>query len=219
MDLKTILLQNNILTESQYNEVKATAEQLHSDIMDVVTGKGYISEDELGNLVAKTMNVPYVNLSKKAIDPNLLKLIPKDISIEKKIIPFEKNPYSLKIAMVNPQDLNAIEFVKKGTGYNVEPYYISEKQFRDLLRLYTTGIREEFQKILEKHINESKASLSKDKKEETIGLPIIKMVDLILENAITEEASDIHMESLEYDAIIRYRVDGVLHDVVSIPKE
>lgn len=219
MDLKELLVSNKILTSEQYDEAESTAQQLHSDIADIIIGKGYISEDQFGNMVAKAYGVPYVNITKQEIDPTLLKLIPKETSVEKKVIPFEKNPYAIKVAMVNPRDLNAVEFVKKGTGYNVDIYYMTEKQFRESLRKYTTGIREEFQNILDKHISESKATLSSGTKQEDVGLPIIKMVDLILENAITEEASDIHMESLEYEAIIRYRVDGVLHDVVIIPKE
>ncbi len=219
MDLKTILIHNNVVTSQQYEEALGTANQLHSDIMDIIISKGYISEDTLGEIIGKTMGVPYINLTKKEINPDILKILPKDVSIEKKVIPFEKTPYSLKIGMVNPTDLRAIEFVKKGTGYNVEIYYITEKQFRDLLKRYTTGIREEFQTIIEKHVNESKQAIGNGKGDDNIGLPIIKMVDLILENAITEEASDIHMESLEYESIIRYRVDGVLHDVVTIPKD
>lgn len=214
MDIKDILLKKKLLTETQYQEVENASQQLHSSIEEVLIGKNYLTKQQLGEAVAEKFHVPYADLANMQLDQEIIKLIPKDIALEHKIIALGKTTADLKVGMVNPLDLKSIEFVRKGTGYNIVPYYITEGDFHESLRYYKTEIKQEFKDIIEQHVEETKKS---GKTDET-ALPIIKIVDTILEYALSGGASDVHIESLENGALVRYRIDGILHDIVTLPK-
>jgi type IV pilus assembly protein PilB len=208
MDIKNLLIKNNYITEDQYKDLEEKSKQLSSSIEELVIGRNIITEDQLGELVSKEFSIPHISLLHKTLDPDVVKIIPEKTSIEKKIIAFEKTPTSLKIGMTNPRDINTIEFIKKGTGYIIDPYFITEKSYFEGLKYYKTSIKEELKNIIEKNEKDSKGL----KGDETEALPIINITDTILEYAKTMGASDIHIEPLEEKAVIRYRIDGILHD-------
>ncbi len=211
--LNDFLLKKEVITKEQLEEVLSVSNQQHSDPIDVLIGKQYVEPVKLFSLIAEYFGVEYVDLKNIEIPSDVIKLIPKRIAIERKIIPYKKDPFKLKVAMVNPADIQSIEFIKRMTGYNIDANYIPESDFRELLKYYSLDIKEEFNNLLKKNIQESKASGNKD------SVPVIKITDMILNEAINEEASDIHMESLEYESIVRFRIDGILHDIEIIPKD
>ena len=208
MDIKELLIENHFITESQYESLIEKARQISSSIDELLISQNIITEDQLGSLIEKKYSIPFVNLTQKTINPETLKIIPEKTALSKKIIAFEKTMSTLKIGMVNPRDINTIEFIKKGTGYNIDPYYITKKSFYEALKFYKTSIKEELKDLIEKTAKDVK-NVSTD---DTEAIPIIKITDKILEYANTLAASDIHIEPQEKDAIIRYRIDGILHD-------
>ncbi len=212
MDLKELLIKNNVLTESEYEELQEKAKQLNSSIEEMIIARNVISEDELGKFVEKQYGIPHVSLIHKTIDPDIVKIIPEKTAIERKVLAFDKTASNLKIGMTNPRDINTIEFIKKGTGFNVDAYYITENSFYEGLKLYKTSIKEELKDIIDKNAKEAKV-----KGEESNALPIINIVDKILEYANSMGASDIHIEPMEKEALVRYRIDGILHDQATYP--
>jgi len=208
MDIKELLIKNNYTTKEEYEKLEEKSKQISSSIEELVIGSNLITEEELGKLITKEYSIPHTSLIHKTIDPEVVKIIPEKIAIEKKIIAFEKSESTLKIGMTNPRDINTIEFLKKGTGYIIDPYFITELSFFEGLKLYKTSIKEELKNIIEKNEKESKDV----KSEDTEALPIINITNTILEYAKTMGASDIHLEPLEERAVIRYRIDGILHD-------
>ena len=212
MDLKELLIKNSVLTESEYEELQEKARQLNSSIEEMIIARNVISEDDLGKLVEKQYGIPHISLIHKTIDPDIVKVIPEKTAIERKVIAFDKTASNLKIGMTNPRDINTIEFIKKGTGFNVDAYYITENSFYEGLKLYKTSIKEELKDIIDKNAKDAKV-----KGEESNALPIINIVDKILEYANSMGASDIHIEPMEKEALVRYRVDGILHDQATYP--
>ncbi len=212
MDLKELLIKNSVLTESEYEELQEKARQLNSSIEEMIIARNVISEDDLGKLIEKQYGIPHISLIHKTIDPDIVKVIPEKTAIERKVIAFDKTASNLKIGMTNPRDINTIEFIKKGTGFNVDAYYITENSFYEGLKLYKTSIKEELKDIIDKNAKDAKV-----KGEESNALPIINIVDKILEYANSMGASDIHIEPMEKEALVRYRVDGILHDQATYP--
>jgi type IV pilus assembly protein PilB len=208
MDIKELLIKNNYTSKEEYEKLEEKSKQISSSIEELVIGSNLITEEELGNLITKEYSIPHTSLIHKTINPETVKIIPEKIAIEKKIIAFDKSESTLKIGMTNPRDINTIEFLKKGTGYIIDPYFITETSFFEGLKLYKTSIKEELKNIIEKNEKESKDV----KSEDTEALPIINITNTILEYAKTMGASDIHLEPLEERAVIRYRIDGILHD-------
>ncbi len=208
MDLKELLIKNKYISNEEYEKLEDKSKQIGSSIEELIIGRNIITEDKLGELVTEEFSIPHISLIHKSIDPDTVKIIPEKIAIEKKIIAFEKTPSELKIGMTNPRDINTLEFIKKGTGYIIDPYFITEKSFFEGLKMYKTSIKEELKNIIEKNEKETKGL----KGEDAEALPIINITDTILEYAKTMGASDIHIEPLEEKAIIRYRIDGILHD-------
>ncbi len=213
MNLKNILISKNYISESLYTELEEKAKQLNTSVEDLLIAQNTITEDKLGEIVETELSIPYISLAHKTIDPAVVKIIPEKTAIEKKIVAFDKTTSTLKIGMTNPRDINTIEFIKKGTGYNIDPYFITEKSFYEGLKFYKTSIKEELKDIIEKNAKESKNV----KSGETEALPIINITDTILEYAKTMGASDIHIEPMETEAIVRYRIDGILHDQATYP--
>ncbi len=208
MDIKDLLIKNNYITSEEYEKLEDKAKQISSSIEELVIGRSIITEDQLGELVTKEYSIPHISLIHKTIDADIVKILPEKIAIEKKIIAFDRTESTLKIGMTNPRDINTIEFVKKGTGYMVDPYFITELSFFEGLKMYKTSIKEELKNIIEKNEKATKGLKGND----ADALPIINITDTILEYAKTMGASDIHIEPLEERAIIRYRIDGILHD-------
>jgi type IV pilus assembly protein PilB len=208
MDIKDLLIKNNYITTEEYEKLEDKAKQISSSIEELVIGRSIITEDQLGELVTKEYSIPHISLIHKTIDADIVKILPEKIAIEKKIIAFDRTESTLKIGMTNPRDINTIEFVKKGTGYMVDPYFITELSFFEGLKMYKTSIKEELKNIIEKNEKATKGLKGND----ADALPIINITDTILEYAKTMGASDIHIEPLEERAIIRYRIDGILHD-------
>jgi type IV pilus assembly protein PilB len=213
MNLKALLIEKKYISEGLYNELEEKARQLGSSVEDLIIARNIITEDKLGEIVEKELDIPYISLDHKTLDPQIVKIIPEKTALEKRIVAFAKTSSTLKIGMTNPRDINTIEFIKKGTGYNIDPYFITEKSFYEGLKFYKTSIKEELKDIIEKNAKESKNV----KSGETEALPIINITDTILEYAKTMGASDIHIEPMETEAIVRYRIDGILHDQATYP--
>jgi type IV pilus assembly protein PilB len=123
--------------------------------------------------------------------------------------------------MLNPDDLQTIDFIKKKTGYKITPCLTSEESIKAILKQYEKSLKAEFGDIIEKGAQEVAESNATDEDLEKVaqGLPIIRIVDTLLKHAIFQSASDIHIEPEEKDVVVRYRIDGILHDAMTLPKQ
>jgi type IV pilus assembly protein PilB len=215
--LEKILLDANLIDASKLNEAKISAESFAKPLEEVLVAKNLLTEEKIYTAVANYFNVPLVPTKKKIIPIEVLELIPEAAARTHQIIPFEKEKRTLRVAMVDPQDFETIEFIKKKTDLKVEVYYIDSKSLRDLLGQYKKNIKNEFAKIIEENISKTKIGDELSKAAE--DLPVIKVLDTIMQYSVAERASDVHIENSEDKVIIRFRIDGVLRDIISLDKD
>ncbi|MFH1192646.1 MAG: GspE/PulE family protein [bacterium] len=209
--LAQIIEKNKILSLEKIAEI----EKSKITLADYLLSEKIISETLLYELLSNELKIPYIDLKNQVIRKDLLFLIPEKFAQIYEIIPFDKKDDVIKIATTNPDDLEAINFLRKKLGANnkLEIYLISPQKLREITKQYHKGLKAEFQDITQEK-EETKGNLT----ELAEDIPIIRIVDTLLEYAIFENASDIHIESEEKRVIVRYRIDGILKRVMELPK-
>lgn len=227
--LKDFLLDSELLNPKEIEEAFRSAEKNKQLMGDILLEKNVISSEELNKLYAYILGTPFVDISKETISPEILKIIPEPIAKKYKIVAFDKGDGNLKVAMLNPDDLQTIEFIKKKTGLSITPCLTTEEGIMSALKQYEKSLKAEFGDMIgleEKGDDITKGAISQkidkssDKKlsKEAEDLPVIKVVDTLIKHAILESASDIHIEPDEKEVRVRYRIDGILHDAMTLPR-
>lgn len=199
----------------------------HHYIGNVLVSTSKITEDDLRRAEAYILGIPFVSLKGQKIDFEVLSLIPEPIARKNNIVAFKKTPTSLEVAMLDTDDLAAIEFVKKKVGLKILPRLTDQESIKAALIQYQKSLKAEFGDIIQKESVSVKTMQEsddgdvseKDLKELAEDLPIVKIVDTLLNHAIIQGASDIHIEPMETQVVIRYRIDGILHDAMVLPKD
>ena len=214
--LQEILTKSGFITVEDFKAAQKTAQELNQSITDVLVFRGLISEDALGKLIAEHFKVGFVNLKTKVIPLEILELIPEQAAVQYHAIPFSKEGNDIHVGMENPQDIETIEFIKRKTNLNVIPYYITSDNFSKAIGQYKRNIKRIFKDIIDENIG--KTSINEDVEKVAAEVPVIKILDTIIEYATAEGASDIHLNVLEDALLIRFRVDGILKDITSLPK-
>jgi type IV pilus assembly protein PilB len=211
--LKKILVDTEIISQRDFNLAKEESEQKKEPLEEVIIDKGLIYDEQLGQLIADKIGFPFVNLKKVKIKREVLEIVPEIVAKKQEIIVFERTKEGLKIAMFDPENIEIKEFIERKTGEKVIPYFATRRSIRDSLKYYRKEIREEFENI----VGETLEEFQRIKLEEK-PIPATKIVDLILQYGYENRASDIHIEPYERKIILRYRIDGILHDVLVLPK-
>lgn len=216
--IKKIIADSKFVDQEKLDKAEKDSQELRKPLTEILLFHGLISEEVLGQLIAEYFKVSFFPIKKKSISKELINLVPETTARIFRVMPIDLKGRKLKLGMEDPRNLEAIEFVKRKTGLEVEPCFISSEGLNTALGLYKGDIKEQFIKIVEETAKEKKLDLSDVKKAAT-EIPVIKALDMLLEFAVAEEASDIHIEIEERDTIVRFRVDGFLHDVLTLPKE
>lgn len=219
-ELRSFLLDSNIVPKDVVEQMALEAKKENKNLGMLLLEKKLIEEAELQKVYAYILDIPFVDLSKEAIPLEVLQIVPELIAKKYNIVSFEKNGVNLKVAMLNPEDLQTIDFIKKKTGLKIIPCLTTRESIQGVLRQYEKTLKAEFGDMLTSDIKPD----GEDKGEENLaqvaaGLPIIRIVDTLLKHAILESASDIHIEPDEKEVHVRYRIDGVLHDAMTLPKD
>lgn len=226
--LKDFLLDGEILEKDEIENIFETAQKNNQLMGDLLLEKKLISQDQLNKLYAYILGTPFVDLSKETVSPDILKMIPEPIAKKYKIVAFDKSDNNLKVAMLNPEDLQTIELIKKKTGLSITPCLTSEEGISTILRQYEKSLKAEFGDMIGLDDNKiTKGSVAQnidDKSNKKISkeaedLPVIKVVDTLIKHAVLQSASDIHIEPDEKEVRVRYRIDGILHDAMTLPKK
>lgn len=220
-DLKKILVDKKVLEANDFEQLLKEAEGKKQPVANYLIVKKIIPEDKLAQLVSDFLKVPFVDLTKIKIPQEDLKIIPEPIARRHLVIAFRRKEKELDLAMTDPDDLQTREFVKKKTGFIIKPYLATKSGMDYALAQYHSSLKAEFEKILitkkedkARTVEEEGQELKKMAEE----IPVVRVVDTLLEYAIFEAASDIHIEPQEKEVTVRYRIDGILHDVMTLPK-
>ncbi|MFA6383149.1 MAG: ATPase, T2SS/T4P/T4SS family [Parcubacteria group bacterium] len=187
---------------------------------ELLVEKKLILEVQLRKLYAYILGVPFVDLTKEMIPADILQIVPEPIAKKYNIIAFAKEGQNLKIAMLNPEDIQTIDFIRKKTGLKIVTCLTSEESISVVLKQYEKSLKAEFGDIISKNADEAGLDEAEEDLEKIAqGLPIIKIVDTLIKHAILQSASDIHIEPDEKEVRVRYRIDGILHDAMTLPKQ
>src|SRR3989344_5616445 len=214
--LKEALVGSGQVTAAEFDEAAQSADELGRGIDDVLIFRGLINQQALSELIANYYKVPYVSLKHFNVPENILALVPERMARTYRMVPFELDGNSLKVAMEDPGNVEAIEFAKRHTGYSVIPHYASHEELKDVLTQYKRNFHEDFDKVITDNLK--KATLEGNLLDAAEKLPVIKILDTIFEYAIAERASDIHIEVQDDNVIVRFRIDGVLQDIIRLPR-
>ena len=221
--LLDILLSDNLITKEQYDDIKVRSTSQGVSSASVVESMNIIDEKNLAQEKAKLVGVPFISLETTSFAPQAISLIPKAVVERFSLIPFlyDEKTGTLSIAMSNPVDLEALQFVAQKTGLIIKSFAASEAEVKK-------AISEQYSQEIVGEVGEALAETEAYKKTRTVDskqigeiikeAPIAKIVSTILEYAVTSRASDVHIEPQEDRVRVRYRIDGILYDKLSLPK-
>ncbi|OGF26883.1 hypothetical protein A2303_01795 [Candidatus Falkowbacteria bacterium RIFOXYB2_FULL_47_14] len=171
-----------------------------------LTEKNLIKDEQLGQLIANAFNYAFINLRNEKIDENILNVIPEPVARARRAIVFAADQESIKVGMSDPEDLEMKHLLEKRFGKQAKVYYVTPGDLKEALSAYRISLEEEFSGLLKKG-------------EEQDGSRVnVAIVDLLLENGFLSKASDIHIEPYRDKLVVRFRIDGILHDVLEMPK-
>ena len=222
--LKAFLLDTKLITKKKLEEAERKIKKTNQKLAQVLVKDNIISQEQLNKLQAYILGIPFVNLEKEIIPKEILQIIPEPIARRHNIIPFRKKGQELEVAMLDPEDLQTIEFIKKKSDLKILPRLTNVISIKNTLKQYQKSLEVEFGELIKKEsqivaLPAEKGEESKEELEKAAEqMPIIKIVDTLLKHAILQQASDIHIEPLEKEIIVRYRIDGILHDTMTLPK-
>ena len=188
-----------------------TARDKKQDFVTFLIKQDLIKSKEVGQLISNSLHVRFVDLAKEQIKIEILKLLPEIVARKQKMVIFRHDAEGLKVAMNNPFDYNMIKMLEKKVGDKVIPYYATRHDIKNTFGLYRKAIQQEYANTIQKHAVEAQGSRAED-------VSVVRLVDDLFSYAYTNHASDIHIEPTAENVKIRFRIDGVLHDVLTLPK-
>ena len=225
-ELKTFILDSGLVPRKDVEAADVEAKERKQSIGDILVSGGALTTDALRRIKAYVLGIPFVNLKDKKIDLAILSLIPEPIARTHSIVSFRKDGTNLEVAMLDTEDLASIDSVRKKTGLKILPRLTDDDSLKHVLLQYQKSLKEEFGDLIATEagkINLVKDSSGNDVTGEELkkmaeDLPIVRIVDTLLRHAIIQDASDIHIEQMEDATLVRYRIDGILRDAMTLPK-
>jgi type IV pilus assembly protein PilB len=226
--LGELLTKASLITQDQLKEALKMQKETGGKLGETLIKLGFVSEEDITECLSQQFGVPSINLAHFEIDGGVIKLIPADVARKYNILPVNKTGATITIAMADPTNVFAMDDIKFMTGYNVEPVVASELGIKAAIdNYYGTTSSLELKKVMEDLQQSESADLEVLEEEEELDLealadsaeeaPVVKLVNLILTDAIKRGASDIHIEPYEKEFRVRFRVDGTLYEIMNPP--
>jgi len=218
--LRDLLIKDGIVDEKAFNEAAQDAKRMGQGVADILISKNVITTDYYANLISEFFGVEKAGLLSRKVDEKLVRLLSEKIAREKRAIVFGRlEDGAYQVAMDDPSNLETIEFLAKHLKGKVKPYLASRDDLNRGFSYYGRQSAEEFKRIIEDNIKTSLRSKATGIEEVASDLPVVAIVDNLIAFAISSRASDIHIEILEDGVLIRYRVDGILREIIRVPKK
>lgn len=224
--LKEFIIDSGLISREALDDAEKVIKKSKKgeSIGSYLVSSGKISEGDLKRVQAYLLGIPFIDVGSQKIPMEVLSIIPEPIARKHNIVAYKKSDKQLEVAMLDTDDLSAIDFLKKKTGLRIMPRLTSGESIKDALLQYQKSLKADFGEILKKEtdaiskLGDADDLSTGDLKKIAVDLPVIRVVDTLLKHAILQNASDIHIEPLEQEVVVRYRIDGILHDAMNLPK-
>lgn len=224
--LKRFVIDSGLVSRKDVDAAEKMATDEDRTLAEALVSNGAISEDDLRRMESYVLGVPFLSLKNVKIPFDILSLIPEPVARTHNIIAFKKSDDSLEVAMLDTADLPAIDFVKKKVGLKILPRLTDSESMKNALHQYQKTLKDEFGDLIMKETSALKiiseasgeSATESDLKKMAEDLPVVRIVDTLLRHAIIQGASDVHIEPMENELLVRYRIDGILHDAMTLPK-
>lgn len=224
--LNKFILDSNLVSQADLDAAQDEALQKGQRLGDILVSSGKITEDNLRRMQAYVLGIPFVDLKDKKIPFETLSLIPEPVARTHNIVAFKRNDDSLEVAMLDVDDLSAIDFIKKKVNQKILARLTDTESIKNAIIQYQKSLKAEFGDIIQKESETLKTiaeengnpASEEDLKKIAEDLPVVRIVDTLLKHAIIQNASDIHIEPMDTELLVRYRIDGLLHDAMVLPK-
>jgi len=221
-DLGEMLLEARMITEEKLHHVRELQAKTGDKIEHILLQERLITPQQLAFFTSLQLGVPFVNLKKEGVQPEAVALIPEPIARKYGIIPIDATDGTIVVAMEDPRDIQAIEDLAALTRRRIEPVLSTSQDIQEMIDLnYRVGseIEEQLSQIPTRYQRASTrvTETTRVSAEAIAQAPVVRAIDLLIKQAVRDRASDIHIEPEEDKLRIRYRIDGILHDIMSLP--
>lgn len=227
--LKKLVIDSGLVSSSDLDEIEQKATKEGKPLGEALVSHGKISSDDFRRMQAYILGIPFIDISGQKLEFSILSLIPEPIARKHNIIAFRKRDDLLEVAMLDTADLSAIDFVKKKTGLKILPRLTTTESMKSALIQYQKSLKADFGDMIQQEVSSMKGlngtsvgaidnASGDDLRKLAEDLPVVRIVDTLLKHAVLQGASDIHIEQMELEVVIRYRIDGLLHDAMILPK-
>ncbi|MEI6221575.1 MAG: GspE/PulE family protein [bacterium] len=210
--LKDLLLKSRLMTDIELTKIERIAEDSGVTLADYLLSVDVVAEDAIGQIIGSLINVPFINLKEITIPPDVIQLLPEQISREYMVVAFSASEDKVKVALMNPLDKQLTAYLKNLLGKDIEVFFGTPDGIQESFRLYQQHIIDSLNVIVQEN-------LVKEAGGQLHRFPIVKIVDLILDYAYRNHVSDIHLQPYDNQLLIRFRIDGILHDILLLPKD
>lgn len=212
VELKSLVLEAGVVTEDQLRLAEERMQSEGGTLSDAILWHNFITDEELGRLIADHFGLPFVVVSQQTITEDVLRIVPELVAKRRGLIAYALDADGLHIAVSDPLDVESPNFVQRKTGLPVIVHYATARDIQNALSFYRKQVVQAFDELLATDIERADREESRE-----MDAPIIRIVDTLVEYAYQNRASDIHLEPREQTMLVRFRIDGVLHDIVKLP--
>jgi type IV pilus assembly protein PilB len=223
--IEHILVEKGLLTEQDINDLHKKALSHDMPFLSFIVSSGHVSNEELTKAMAQATSVPYVNLVNAKVKSKVLALLPIEVAQRYMAVPLGELQGRLAVAMLDASNVQAIDFLSNRIGRPIKVFLASQEGIENVLHQYTVDVSKDVAAALDKHETPNDNNLQSTNNKDATNIedivqdsPISKALNTILEYAAKNRASDVHIEPLEKELKIRARIDGVLREIMKLPK-
>ena len=211
--LRDLVVAPGHITLEDFNRVVTESEAEHKTVAEVLVEKDLIGDSQLGKLLAETSGWRFLDLARVEIDEKVLHLIPELVARKREVVALDREGGGIRLGLTNPADLEIIDFLERRLGEKVIPYYLTARGLSEAISHYRGSLKSEFDSVVAK-LKPTSEHIDRDARSDLT----IHLVDLLLQYGYQNKASDIHIEPYKEKVLVRFRIDGVMHDVLEVPK-
>jgi type IV pilus assembly protein PilB len=216
--IKKLLVDSSVITKEALDEAENEAKKSGVPLTRYLIAEGKLTQEYLSELISKFFHIPLLDLRSQALKPEIVQLIPENVARERQVMVIEKTGRTFKVAMADPTDIDSINFLKEYLKGEIEPYLVMPEDLRFGYQVYKKKSSEDFEAVIKAKIKDLSTNIKKGGQNILENVPLAELFDTLLDYAAILDVSDIYFQPQEDVLKIRFRVDGIVRDMLSIDK-